>query len=124
VADTHGFTAAGTPDPVNVVVLPTQAVKVPVIVGSGLTVSTCVAVLPLLSVYVIVVVPVVTVLNTPPLVIVATPGALDTYGLTAAGIPEPTNVIELPRHTSAGPLMVGTLLTVIVVVTVQPLLFV
>jgi len=33
VAETHGFTAAGVPDPVNVIVDPSQTVKVPVIVG-------------------------------------------------------------------------------------------
>jgi len=38
VADTHGFTAAGTPEPVKVVVLPTQVVNVPVIVGKEFTV--------------------------------------------------------------------------------------
>jgi hypothetical protein len=50
VADTHGFTAAGTPDPINVVVLPTQAVKVPVIVGFAFIVTVAVIKQPLLFV--------------------------------------------------------------------------
>jgi len=124
VADTHGFTAAGAAEPVSAVVLPIHTLNAPVIVGSGLTVSVCVAVLPLLSVYVIVVDPADTVVITPPLSIVATPGLLDTHGVTAAGVPEPVNVIELPRHTLVGPVIVGRLVTVIVCVTVQPLLLV
>ena len=39
VPETHGFTAAGVPDPVKVVVAPTHTVSVPVIVGKGLTVT-------------------------------------------------------------------------------------
>jgi hypothetical protein len=39
VPDTHGFVAAGVPDPVNAVVDPTQTVKVPEIVGEALTVT-------------------------------------------------------------------------------------
>jgi hypothetical protein len=50
VADTHGFTAAGIPDPINVVVLPTHAVKVPVIVGFALIVTVAVIKQPLLFV--------------------------------------------------------------------------
>jgi len=50
VADTHGFTAAGTPEPVKVVVLPTHAVKVPVIVGFALIVTVAVIEQPLLFV--------------------------------------------------------------------------
>ena len=42
VADTHGLTAAGVPEPVNCVVNPTQTVRVPVIVGSALTVTVAV----------------------------------------------------------------------------------
>jgi hypothetical protein len=50
VADTHGFTAAGIPDPVRAVVAPTHAVKVPVIVGNALIVTVAVIVQPLLLV--------------------------------------------------------------------------
>ena len=71
-----------------------------------------------------IVVPADTVVITPVLLIVATAGVADTHGLTAAGVPEPINVIEVPRHVAAGPLIVGRLLTVIVLVIVQPLLFV
>jgi len=39
VAETQGFTAAGVPEPVNVVVAPTQTVNVPVMVGAGFTVT-------------------------------------------------------------------------------------
>ena len=45
VADTQALTAAGVPDPVSCVVDPIQTVSVPVIVGSGLTVTVTVAVL-------------------------------------------------------------------------------
>ena len=42
-ADTHGFEFAAVPDPVSWVVNPAQTVKVPVIVGSALTVTVAVA---------------------------------------------------------------------------------
>ncbi len=48
--DVHGFAAAGVPDPVNVVVEPTQTVNVPVIVGCALTVIVIVLLHPLLFV--------------------------------------------------------------------------
>ena len=50
VADTHGFTAAGAPEPVNVVVDPTQTVNVPVIAGLVFTVTVAVILQPLLLV--------------------------------------------------------------------------
>ena len=50
VADTHGFTAAGVPDPVNCVVDPTHTFRLPVIVGCGLTVTVTVFEHPLLSI--------------------------------------------------------------------------
>ena len=50
VADTHGVTAAAVPEPVNCVVAPTHAVKVPVIVGSAFTVTVAVIIQPLLFV--------------------------------------------------------------------------
>ena len=46
----HGLAAAGAPDPVNVVVDPTQTVNVPVIVGCALTVTVVVLEHPLLLV--------------------------------------------------------------------------
>jgi hypothetical protein len=48
--DVHGLAAAGVPDPVNVVVDPTQTVKVPVMVGCALTVIVVVLEQPLLFV--------------------------------------------------------------------------
>jgi hypothetical protein len=50
VAEIHGFTAAGVPDPVNVVVDPSQTIKTPVIVGCALTVTVAVFEHPLLLV--------------------------------------------------------------------------
>ena len=61
---------------------------------------------------------------TPVLLMVATAGVADTHGLTAAGVPDPISVIGVPRQVAAGPLIVGRLLTVIVLVIVQPLLLV
>jgi hypothetical protein len=48
--DVHGFTAAAVPDPVSVVVEPTQTFNVPVIVGCALTVIVTVLEHPLLFV--------------------------------------------------------------------------
>jgi hypothetical protein len=48
--DVHGLAAAGVPDPVNVVVDPTQTVNVPVIAGCALTVIVTVLLQPLLLV--------------------------------------------------------------------------
>ena len=42
--DTHGFTAAGVPDPVSCVVNPTQPLSEPVIVGNGFITTVVVAV--------------------------------------------------------------------------------
>ena len=40
--DTHGLTAAATPEPVNWVVEPTQTLNVPVMVGNAFTVTVAV----------------------------------------------------------------------------------
>ena len=48
--EVQGFTAAGVPEPVRVVVAPTQTAVVPVMVGKALTVTVTVAVHPLLLV--------------------------------------------------------------------------
>ena len=50
VADTHGLTAAGAPDPVHVVVLPIGTLAAPVMVGSAFTLTVAVIVQPLLLV--------------------------------------------------------------------------
>ena len=49
-AETQGFNAAAVPEPVKVVVEPTQADAVPEIVGNALMVTVCVAEQPLLLV--------------------------------------------------------------------------
>ena len=64
---------------------------------------------------------------TPALFIVATAGLLDVHAVGTAGVPDPVNVIELPRHTKPEPAIVGVvgiLVTDIACVVVQPLLFV
>ena len=48
--DVHGLAAAGVPEPVNVVVDPTQTFSAPVIVGCTLTVTVAVLLHPLLLV--------------------------------------------------------------------------
>jgi hypothetical protein len=50
VAEVQGLTAAGVPDPINVIVAPSQTVVGPEIVGCGFTVTVAVARQPLLSV--------------------------------------------------------------------------
>ena len=50
VADTQGFTAAGVPEPVKLVVEPAHTVNVPVMVGIALTVTVAVTAHPLLLV--------------------------------------------------------------------------
>ena len=89
--DTHGLTVAAVPDPVNCVVVPIHAVKVPVITGSELTVMVDVTVQPLLFVYVIVEVPTVTPVTKPVLLTVATARFEDNHGLTVAAVAEPVN---------------------------------
>lgn len=124
VAETHGFTAAGVPEPVSVVVAPTQTVSVPVMVGFALTVTVAVCVQPTLFVYVITLVPAATPVTTPALLTVATAGLAEIHGLTAAGVPEPVNVVVAPTQTVNVPVMVGAALTVTVAVWLHPLLFV
>jgi hypothetical protein len=122
--DVHGLAAAGIPDPVNVIVAPSQTAVGPVMVGCALTVIVTVLEHPLLLVYVIVVVPGFTPVTTPALFTVATAGVADVHGLTAAGVPDPVNVIVAPSQTTVGPVMVGCALTVIVTVLEHPLLLV
>ena len=107
VADTHGLTAAGVPEPLNVVVDTTHTVRVPVIVGCALIVTVAVLLQPLLLVYVITLVPGFTPVTTPAFVTVATPVLEDVQGLTAAGVPEPVSVVVDPSHTVKVPVIVG-----------------
>ena len=94
--DTHGVVADGVPDPIKVTELPRHTEPGPLIVGTLLTVITCVVVQPLLFVYVISVVPLATPVTIPPLSIVAIPGLLDTHGVVADGVPDPVNGSVLP----------------------------
>src|SRR5215831_9087748 len=80
VADTHGLTAAGVPDPVSCVVDPTHTFSVPVIVGLGFTVTVAVMLQPLLFVYVITLVPPDTPVTSPVLLTVATASVAETQG--------------------------------------------
>jgi hypothetical protein len=48
------------------------------------------------------------------------PVLADVHGLTAAGVPEPVNVIVDPSQTAVGPLIVGSGFTVTVAVLVHP----
>jgi hypothetical protein len=73
---------------------------------------------------VITVVPGLTPVTTPVLLTVATPVLDDVHGLTAAGVPDPVNVIVDPSQTVVGPVIVGSAFTVTVAVLVHPLLFV
>ena len=52
-------------------------------------------------------VPSATPVTTPALVTVATPVLEDVHGLTAAGVPDPVNVIVEPSQTAVGPPIVG-----------------
>ena len=54
--------------------------------------------------------------------IVATPVLDDVQGLTAAGVPDPVNVVVNPTHTAKVPVIVGAAFTVTVAVTLHPLL--
>ena len=54
----------------------------------------------------------------------ATPVLEDVHGLTAAGVPDPVNVIVAPSQTAVGPVIVGCALTVTVAVLEHPLLLV
>ena len=68
--------------------------------------------------------PAATPVTTPALFTVATPVLEDVHGLAAAGVPDPVNVVVDTTQTVNVPVMVGSALTVIVVVLEQPLLFV
>ena len=122
--EVHGLTAAGVPEPVNVVVQSSQMVNVPVIEGCALTVTVTVLLHPLLLVYVITLVPAFTPVTTPVLFTVATAVLEEVHGLTAAGVPDPVSVVVDPLQTVSDPPIVGWLFTVMVTVLLQPLLFV
>src|SRR5664280_296197 len=122
VADIHGFDAAGVPEPVSCVVEPIHTFSVPVIVGSALTVTMAVLLQPLISVYVITLVPPDTPVTSPVLLTMATLVVADIQGLDAAGMPEPVSCVVEPAHTLSVPVIVGSALTVTVAVLLQPLI--
>ncbi len=62
--------------------------------------------------------------TTPVLLTEAIPGADDVHGLTAAGVPDPVNVVTPSSHIVKLPVIVGSALTVIVTVLEHPLLLV
>jgi len=70
------------------------------------------------------VVPGLTPVTTPVLLTVPTPALDEVHGFTAAGAPDPVNVIADPSQTAVGPVIVGSALTVTVTVLEHPLLFV
>ena len=118
------LTDAAVPDPVNCVVVPIHADKVPVITGNELTVMFAVTVQPLLFVYVIVDVPDETPVTKPVLLTVATAVFEDTHGVTAAAVAEAVNCVVPFTHAVNVPVIVGKALIVTVAVVIQPLLFV
>jgi len=71
-----------------------------------------------------VVVPAATPVTTPALLTVATPVLEDVHGLTAAGVPEPVNVVVDPAQTVNVPVIAGCVLTVIGTLLEHPLLLV
>ena len=81
-------------------------------VGFANTVNVSVLLQPLLSKYVIVVVPAATPVTTPLLVIVATEASLDAHGVVLLAVPEPASVKVVPTQTSAMLLIVGIGFTV------------
>ena len=119
--ETHGLTAAGVDVLDSVVVLPSQTLVVPIIVGIELTVITSVPVQPFKSVNVIVAIPKETPVTTPLAFTVAIKGFEDTQGFTAAGVATLDNVVVLPSQTLNVPVIMGTLFIVMVSVSVQPL---
>ena len=93
----------------------------PVRLGSACTVTVAVAWQPLLFVYVMIVVPAIKPVTTPPLLTVATLVFDEEYGVVPFGVPEPVNVIVDPTHTEP-PVRLGSAGAVIVadVVATQP----
>ena len=122
--ETHAFDTAEVPDPVSWVVDPEHTISVPLIVGNEFTVTVAVLLQPLLFVYVITLVPVLTPVTNPVLLTVATPGVAETHAFEAAAVPDPVNGVVDPAHTLSIPIIVGNEFTVTVAVLLQPLLLV
>jgi hypothetical protein len=119
IDEVQGLVIAADPEPVRVVVAPTQAESVPDIVGAAIMVIVAVAVQLLVVLYVIVVVPTATGVTRPTFETVATVGADDTHGFVAFGVPEPVKVTVLPLQVVKVPVIVAPELMVTVAFTVQ-----
>ena len=108
--------------------VPAQIVDAPeieiVAVGKVRTFTFEVVEHPFASVYVIVVFPAETPVNTPVELMVATAVLDDVHAFEAAGVPEPANCDVAPIQVVNVPEIVGNALTVIVALTEHPLLFV
>ena len=110
-ADVHGVVAWGVAVPVNVVVLPAQALNVPDMVGSALIVTVADTEQPLSLLKVITLVPTETAVTIPALSIVATPGEADDHGVVGCGVCEPVSVVVPPIQTLNVPDIVKLLKT-------------
>lgn len=122
--EVQGVVTEGVPDPVKVKEAPTQTPVPPVILCRAFTWMLMVLRQPLLSVYVMVVLPADKPVTTPVLLMVATVVLEEVHGLTVAGVPEPLKVMLLPAQSEAGPVMVGVGSMVMVTVFTQPALVV
>ena len=89
-------------------------VGVEVKVGTGFTVTTAVVRQPLLSVYVIVVLPTATPVTKPVEFTVALAVVEEVHGVEDAAVPEPVNCVVEPTHTDNVPEIVGNGLMVTV----------
>lgn len=113
----HGVVVAAVPEPVSVLVAPTQTSAEPEMVGRALIVMVSVLEQPLLLVYVITDVPADTPVTTPEVEIVATPVDAETQALDVAAVPEPVNVVLAPIQAFVVPVIVGNAFTAIVTVS-------
>jgi hypothetical protein len=118
VEDVHGFEDAGVGEPVNCVVAPAHTTRLPVIVGSGFTVTALVVLEQpvVVDVNVNVADPADTPVTTPAFVTVATAALLLVHVPPVVGL----SVIVFPIQTAEGALTTGNGFTVIVTVCVAP----
>ena len=117
----QGLAEAAVADPESVVVEPIHTLNVPVIVGSGFTVTVAVLTQPFELVYVIIVIPAESPFTTPALFTVATAVLEETQAFDDAAVPEPVSVVVKPWQTFSVPVIVGSAFTVTVAVITQPL---
>lgn len=122
--ETQALIAAGADGLDNVVVNPAQTVSVPLITGSGLTVTVAVITQPLEFVKVMTAVPTAFPVTTPVLFTDATVASDDVQGFTVAGAAALASVVVNPWQTFSVPVMVGNATTVTVAVAKHPLEFV